>query len=55
MAGTKDVIKEKHTKLIAASLPNARLCFLKGGHFIIKTNSVEFNSEVEKFLRAQKT
>ena len=55
MAGTKDVIKEKHTKLIAASLPNARLCFLKGGHFIIKTNSVEFNSEVEKFFRAQKT
>lgn len=50
IAGTQDVIKEKHTKLIAASLPDSSLCFLKGGHSIAKTNSVEFNSTVEKFL-----
>ena len=50
IAGTLDVIKETHTKLIAASLPNSRLCFLRGGHSIAKTNSVEFNREVEKFL-----
>lgn len=50
IAGTQDVIKEKHTKLIAASLPDSSLCFLKGGHSIAKTNSVEFNSAVEKFL-----
>lgn len=50
IAGTLDVIKEKHTKLIASSLPDSRLCFLKGGHSIAKTNSVEFNREVEKFL-----
>ena len=52
IAGTQDVIKEKHTKLIAASLPDSSLCFLKGGHSIAKTNSVEFNSAVEKFLKS---
>ena len=52
IAGTQDVIKEKHTKLIAASLPDSSLCFLKGGHSIAKTNSVEFNSTVEKFLNS---
>ena len=51
-AGTQDVIKEQHTKLIAASLPDSSLCFLKGGHSIAKTNSVEFNSAVEKFLNS---
>ena len=52
IAGTQVVIKEKHTKLIAASLPDSSLCFLKGGHSIAKTNSVEFNSTVEKFLNS---
>ena len=52
IAGTQDVIKEKHTNLIAASLPDSSLCFLKGGHSIAKTNSVEFNSAVEKFLNS---
>ena len=52
IAGTQDVIKEKHTKLIAASLPDSSLCFLKGGHSIAETNSVEFNSTVEKFLNS---
>ena len=52
IAGTQDVIKEKHTKLIAASLPDSSLCFLKGGHSIAKTNSVDFNSAVEKFLNS---
>ena len=52
IAGTQDVIKEKHTKLIAASLPDSSLCFLEGGHSIAKTNSVEFNSTVEKFLNS---
>ena len=52
IAGTQDVIKEKHTKLIAASLPDSSLCFLKGGHSIAKTNSVEFDSAVEKFLNS---
>lgn len=52
IAGTKDVIKEKHTKLIASSLPDSRLCFLSGGHSVVKTNSVEYNREVEKFFNS---
>lgn len=51
IAGTKDLIKEKHTRLIADSLPDSRLCFLHGGHSIAKTQSVEFNQTVEKFLK----
>ncbi len=50
MAGTRDLIKEKHTRLIAGSVPNSRLCFLKGDHSIAKTNSLEYNNTVEKFL-----
>ena len=50
MAGTRDLIKEKHTRLIAKSIPNSRLCFLKGDHGIAKSNSFEYNSAVECFL-----
>ena len=50
MAGTRDLIKEKHTRLIAGSVPNSRLCFLKGDPSIAKTNSLEYNKTVEKFL-----
>ena len=50
MAGTRDLIKEKHTRIIAGSVPNSRLCFLKGDHSIAKTNSLEYNKTVEKFL-----
>ena len=50
MAGTRDLIKEKHTRLIAGSVPNSRLCFLKGDHSIAKTNSLEYNKTVENFL-----
>ena len=50
MAGTRDLIKEKHTRLIAGSVPNSRLCFLKGEQSIDKTNSLEYNKTVEKFL-----
>ena len=50
MAGTRDLIKEKHTRLIAGSVPDSRLCFLKGDLSIAKTNSLEYNKTVEKFL-----
>lgn len=50
IAGTHDLIKEKHTALIANSICYSRLCFLAGNHDIAKTNSVEFNKTVEKFL-----
>jgi pimeloyl-ACP methyl ester carboxylesterase len=31
MAGEHDVVKEKHTKLIAEKIPNSKLLIFKGG------------------------
>lgn len=50
IAGTKDMIRKKHTQLIAENLPEARLIFTKGNHFIANQNPKEFNRAVERFL-----
>lgn len=52
IAGTKDMIKESHTKLIYKSLPNAQLSIIEGSHFIANKNPEAFNVAVEKFLLA---
>lgn len=52
VAGTKDMIKEKHTVLIASSVPGARLAFVEGDHFVARKNPAEFNEVVEVFLTA---
>lgn len=51
VAGTKDMIKEKHTRLIYESLPNAQLAILEGNHFVANKNATAFNKVVEVFLR----
>lgn len=51
IAGTKDIIKEEHTRLIAQSIPNAKLVFLKGNHFIANKCPQEFNQTVLEFLK----
>ena len=51
IAGTDDMIKESHTKLIAANIPGAELAFIKGGHFIANRNPIEFNQIVLEFLQ----
>lgn len=51
VAGTKDMIKDKHTRLIYKSLPNARLSIIEGDHFVAKKNAAAFNKAVEDFLR----
>lgn len=51
IAGTRDMIKENHTKLIAGSIPNAKLSIIEGDHFIAQKRPQEFNREVEAFLR----
>lgn len=51
IAGTRDMIKKSHTKLIAANIPDAKLAIVKGTHFIANKRSAEFNKEVEKFLQ----
>lgn len=50
VAGDRDMIREKHTRLIAQSLPNARLVILKGNHFVANRNPRAFNRTVEEFL-----
>lgn len=51
IAGTKDMIKEKHTKKIYESLPNAKLVLMEGDHFIANKKAEEFNQAVEVFLK----
>ena len=50
IAGTKDMIKEEHTRLIASSIPNSKLVFLRGNHFIANKHPGEFNRTVMDFL-----
>ena len=51
VAGTKDMIKDVHTRLIYKSLPNAQLSILKGDHFVANKNYAAFNAAVETFLK----
>ena len=51
IAGTRDMIKTRHTRLIADSIPNSRLVFIKGGHFIANKSPEQFNRAVLEFLR----
>ncbi len=51
VAGTKDMIKESHTRLIYKSLPNAQLAILEGDHFVANKNADAFNKVVAGFLR----
>ncbi len=51
ICGTRDMIKESHTKMIAENLPDARLTIINGDHFIANKRPAEFNRAVEDFLR----
>ncbi len=51
IAGTKDMIKDEHTRLIAQSIPNAQLVILEGNHFIANKCPEAFNDAVLKFLK----
>ena len=52
IAGTRDMIKEAHTRLIAESIPDAELVFVKGDHFIANRHPAEFNRAVLDFLQS---
>ena len=52
IAGTRDMIKDAHTRLIAESIPDAKLVFVKGNHFIANRNPLEFNRAVLDFLQS---
>lgn len=53
IVGNKDMIKEKHTRLIASSIPNAELSIIHGNHFIANKNPDTFNNKVLEFLLYQ--
>ncbi len=50
IAGTHDMIREEHTKLIANSLPHAKLVLVEGDHFIAQKAPEAFNKAVLDFL-----
>lgn len=51
IAGTDDMIRESHTKKIAAAIPGAELALVEGNHFIAAKNPEVFNRVVERFLK----
>lgn len=50
VAGTKDMVRKKHTLLIAQSIPHSQTVLIRGDHFIAKKNSGAFNDSAERFL-----
>jgi len=50
IAGTKDLIKERHTREIYKAIPNAKISFVEGNHFMAKYNHKDFNKAVDMFL-----
>lgn len=52
IAGTRDMIKEEHTRLIANEIPDAKLVIMRGNHFIANKRADRFNQEVETFLQS---
>jgi len=53
IAGTRDMIKERHTRRIAAGIAKSRLIFLEGDHFIAEKRPEPFNRAVADFLRVE--
>lgn len=51
IAGTRDMIREEHTRLIAASIPGARLALIPGDHFIANRAPAAFNEAVRRFFQ----
>lgn len=52
IAGARDMIRERHTRLIAEKIPGAQLALLPGSHFIAAENPEAFNRTVAAFLQA---
>lgn len=51
ICGSRDMIKESHTKKIAENIPGAELSIIKGNHFIANKRYAAFNKAVEDFLQ----
>lgn len=55
IAGTRDLIRERHTRLIARSIPGAQLVLLAGGHTVAQKRSEAYNAAVLAFLADDET
>jgi len=53
LAGTRDMISTAHTKMIAETIPKAKLLFLEGDHFLPMKRADAFNKAVEEFLKEE--
>ena len=53
IAGTGDMIKEEHTRLIHRQIPGSRLALIPGDHFIAQKNPEPYNRAVEEFLESR--
>lgn len=51
ICGTKDMIKESHTKEIAENILDSKLKIINGNHFIANKCPDEFNQAVDEFLK----
>lgn len=51
IAGTRDMVKRRHTEQIAAAIPDAALTWIPGDHFIARKNPTAFNQAVGRFLQ----
>ena len=52
IAGTKDMIRESHTRLIAEHIPDSQLVLISGDHFIANKKPEEFNRAVLDFMKS---
>ena len=50
IAGTRDMIRESHTRLIAEHIPDSELVFLRGSHFVAARHPEAFNRAVLDFM-----
>ena len=55
IAGTRDMIRDGHTLLIAGSLPMSQLEVIPGDHFIASKNPKAFNRAVAEFLEKRRS
>ena len=52
IAGTKDMIRESHTRLIAEHIPDSQLVLINGDHFIANKRPEAFNRAVLDFMKS---
>ena len=50
VVGTNDIIKEKHSRLIASTMCNSEFAVVEGDHFVALRNPEAFNEKVLAFL-----